>query len=110
MHLVARDFLEVKYLVDETDTTADIRLHDFQILPHLGREVFLFEHILQRGDDERERRAHLVDDVGEEVCLYISQLLLHLHPLVQLVEFQQDGCRNEDRQQKEGDEEGDASG
>jgi hypothetical protein len=65
---------QVEDVVDETQESLGVAADHDQLLAHRGILVGL-EQALDGRDDERERRAQLVRDVGEEGVLALVHLL-----------------------------------
>ena len=74
-------FVEVEQLIDEFQEPMGIAVDDIQVV---GRPRLLFLHqLLQRSDDQRDRRAYLVGDHREEAQARLTHLggLLFAEPL-----------------------------
>lgn len=68
------DLLEIQQLVREVQQPIGVAVHNDQVLGDAPVHRLFAEDVLQRTLDQRQRRADLVRDVGEEADLGIVQL------------------------------------
>ena len=68
----------VENLVDEREQVASLLLYRHHLLPAVVVQIpFVLRHVVAQTEDQRQRSAEFVGDVGEEVLLHLHVSSLH---------------------------------
>ena len=76
LHLVLDDLAEIKQLVDERQHALGVAVGQREAALAAGRKLVVFPCILDAAQNERQRRAQFMGDVGEEAQLQVGHVLL----------------------------------
>ena len=99
LHLLVLNLAEVQYLIDETKHPTGVPFYHHQLLPCVGRQFIILQHLLHRSGYQRKRCTQFVGNIRKEAQLNIRDLLLYRYLMLQPIDREQDINSHKDNNQ-----------